>query len=133
MKIIIQTLLLGSIGLLTGCASNATLESNSQQVEQGVVLEVQAIGSGTNRSTNITHTLGNVGGATVAGMSSNTAQSPLSEQSSLQYIVKLNDTGKIISIVQSVREPLQPGNHVLVVYRDGNAKRISLDKNYLTH
>ncbi|MSP52770.1 MAG: hypothetical protein EXR81_00765 [Gammaproteobacteria bacterium] len=137
MKIIIQTLLAISIALLTGCASNVTLESSHQQVDQGVVLQAQSLGSETNlranQNANVAHTIGNVGGVMVDGLSGNTIQEPLSEQSTLQYIVKLNDTGKIISVVQSVNQPLRPGDHVLVTRRDGHATRISLDKNYLTH
>lgn len=136
MKIMTRTLLLAvvAIGLasLAGCAAN--IDSNAhhtpKQVQPGVILQIQSVESDTKPGDNVAHPVGTIGGVTIAGMSGDASKSSLSEQNTLQYIVKLNDNGQIISMVQGVDEPLRPGNHVLVTSGGGQRTHLVLDPSY---
>jgi outer membrane lipoprotein SlyB len=136
MKIMTRILLLGALAIglasLGGCASN--IDSNARntpkQVQQGLIVQIQSVESEPESGQNVVQHVGTVGGVTIAGTTGDASKSSLAEQSTLQYIVKLNDSGQIISVVQSVKEPLRPGNHVLVTSGGGQRTHLVLDSNY---
>lgn len=149
--------LLAGMLLLTACRPDInsdeydTQMGASQQVQQGVIIQLQtvkssqstglgglagAIAGGVLGSTlggpgaGVANTVGTVGGVVVGGIAGNAAEHSLSDQSALQYIVKLSDSGQIISVVQGVKEQMQPGDHVLVLSGGGQRTRVILDKSY---
>ena len=56
-----------------------------------------------------------VGGALAGAMLGNFTQKELTEQTALQYFVKLSN-GKVVSVIQGRKDPLRVGQKVLVVY-----------------
>lgn len=126
--------------LLTACSSNIDPSSYKKEMtrEPGVILQVQTVQTSVNGgfsstpvnlahpTTHVANTVGSVGGVVVARVSHLSNNKPLYEENTLQYIVKLNDSGKIIAIVQAVKQPLRPGNHVLVLSRSGKPTEVIL-------
>ena len=71
------------------------------------------------------HILGALGGAVVGGIAGNAADKAINHHQGFEYIVKLS-SGKIISVAQVDDLPLQPHQHVLVIY--GTTTRIVPDE-----
>ena len=65
------------------------------------------------------HTLGAVGGALLGGVVGNVAEKGLSNQTGLEYIVKL-DNGQVISITQGSGQALGVGQRCLVLFGSTN-------------
>jgi outer membrane lipoprotein SlyB len=66
--------------------------------------------------------VGAVGGA-VAGAA---AERALKEQEALEYVVKLN-TGKILTVVQGLEDPLPVGSRAIVIVSRGGRSRVIRD------
>lgn len=133
--------------LLAGCAENINSDHYSSNqagrvstVAQCTVLNVRQVGVSDNsgagtllggvaggvagstighgRSAN---TLGAIGGALVGGLVGNAAETGLTSQTGLEYILKL-DNGQTISITQGTAQPLAVGQRCLVLF--GNPSRV---------
>lgn len=143
-RILFNLGLITLFALLTACSSSIDSSTYHKEMtrEQGVILQVQTVktspkGGLTSTPVNLAHPtiqianpVGTVGGVVVGSVASNSNEEPLNEQSTLQYIVKLNDTGKIISVTQEVKQPLRTGNHVLVLSGGGKRTEVILDQYY---
>ncbi len=137
--------ILGSALLLSGCADNINSDhyytnqaGRVSTVAQCTVLSVRyvtvdsdsgagtligGIAGGVAGSTigggSTAHTLGAVGGALLGGVVGNAAEKGLSNQTGLEYIVKL-DNGQVISITQGTGQALGVGQRCLVLFGSTN-------------
>ena len=143
-RILFNLGLITLFAVLNACSSSIDSNTYHKEMtrEQGVILQVQAVqaspkGGLTSTPVNLAHPttqvanpVGTVGGVVVGSVANNSNEEPINEQNTLQYIVKLNDSGKIIAVVQDVKQPLRPGNHVLVLSGDGKRTEVILDQYY---
>ncbi len=133
--------LMTSLLLMGGCAAN--IDSNhystsqtgrASAVDQCVVLSVRYVGVNSNTGTGTmlggiaggvagstigggrrANTLGAVGGVLLGSLVGSAAESSLSSQTGLEYVVQLND-GRAISVTQGQSDALGVGQRCLVIY-----------------
>lgn len=135
-----------SMLLLTACQPD--LDSNSYdyydgvsgRVKQGVIQDIQynvkvrknndvgttvgaitggVLGSNIGGSNGITNVIGLVGGAVVGGIAGNAVESSISDTKATLYIVKLEDSGRLLSVIEKSTLPLRKGDHVYLINTGG--------------
>lgn len=72
---------------------------------------------------------GGIGGALLGGLASNQVQQGLSNQTGVEYVVRLRDKS-LISVVQGPTPTFNRGQHVLVQYGAGSRSRVIADPDY---
>ncbi|MBL4647930.1 MAG: glycine zipper 2TM domain-containing protein [Gammaproteobacteria bacterium] len=159
-KIVAKLFIAGMvISLFSACAPDISSNSYSmgavgtEQVEQGVILQVshvninanQGIGGGAGAALGATagsaiggdtraNIIGGIAGALIGGIIGNEIDKGVNSQGGLRYIIKLS-SGRTVSIVQGMENPLRAGQRVLVTFtgisRGGLTRgRVTADNSY---
>ena len=142
--------------MLTACQPDLNSNSydyygdNSGRVKQGVIQSIQynvkvhkntdvgtiaggiiggAIGSnvgGSNRAMNV---VGTVGSTVVGGIAGKAVERAISDTEGTLYVIKLNHSGRLFSVIEKSTVSLHKGDHVYLINAGGRL-HLLLDENY---
>ena len=145
-----------AIAILAACQPDLNPNSynyyggTSGQVQEGVIQDIQynvnvrknsgvgtiaggiaggALGSNIGGSDNRINTIGVVGGAIAGGLAGRAVESAVSNTKATLYIVKLKNSGRLLSVIQKSKLPLCKGDHIYLISSSGRP-RLSLDNSY---
>jgi len=129
----IITLLAACGGNLAGNSYNESQVGQAQMVRYGTIVQMRPvqIAGGTETGTlagaavggtagsliggtTQMNIIGAVGGAVLGGMAGHATEGQMTKQTGMQYFVRLNG-GRTISVIQSLDEPMQVGQRVMVL------------------
>jgi outer membrane lipoprotein SlyB len=146
-----------SVGLLAACQPN--LDSNSYDyyggqsghVREAVVKDIQynvnvrrnsgvgtiaggiaggAVGSNLGGGSGAIGLVGTIGGAVLGGMAGNAVEGSAGSTKATLYIIKLHESGRMLSVIQQNRLPLCKGDHVYLIGNNERPRLILNDSYY---
>lgn len=147
------------IAILAACQPNLNPNSydyyggTSGHVQEGVIQDIQynvdvrknsgvgtiaggiaggALGSHIGGSDNRINTIGVVGGAIAGGLAGRAVESAVSDTKATLYIVRLKNSGRLLSVIQKGKLPLCKGDHVYLISAGGRP-RLRLNDNYYSN
>ena len=87
------------------------------------------IGSHIGGSDSRINAVGTIGSVVVGSIAGNAVESAISNTEATLYVVKLNDSGHLLSVIEKSTLPLREGDHVYLI-DVGGRPHLVLDKNY---